>query len=77
MEYDDEKLATTLTGLEGNVFKYYKTIKGAFQFVPKGPENSLAVLILEFEKLNDDSPYPYKYLDLMIKIIKDVASHVK
>lgn len=76
MEFDDEKLTTTLTGLEGHVFEYYKTLKVTFQVVPKGLERSLAVLTLEYEKLNDDSPYPYKYLDIIINITKDVASYV-
>ncbi|KGN49640.1 MLP-like protein 328 [Cucumis sativus] len=77
VEFDDEKFAVTLIGLEGDVFEHYKLFKGTYQVVPKGPEHSLAVLTLEYEKLNDGSPYPYKYLDLMNNLTKDIESHLK
>ncbi|XP_038876398.1 MLP-like protein 328 [Benincasa hispida] len=77
VEFDDEKLAVTLIGLEGDVFEHYKVFKGIYQVVPKGPEHSLAILTLEYEKLDDGSPYPYKYLDLMNNITKDIESHLK
>ncbi|XP_022150052.1 MLP-like protein 328 [Momordica charantia] len=77
VEFDDEKFAVTLVGLEGDVFNHYKTFKGIYQVVPKDPEHSLAVLTLEYEKLDDGSPYPYKYLDLMNNITKDIESHLK
>lgn len=77
VEFDDEKLKVTLIGLEGDAFNHYKTFKPIYQIVPKGPECSLAVLTLEYEKLNDDSPYPYKYIDIMNGITKDIESHLK
>ncbi|KAA0035387.1 MLP-like protein 328 [Cucumis melo var. makuwa] len=77
VEFDDEKLAVTLIGLEGDVFEHYKTFKGTYQVVPKDSEHCLAILTLEYEKLKDDSPYPYKYLDLMNKLTKDIEAHHK
>ncbi|XP_023553763.1 MLP-like protein 328 [Cucurbita pepo subsp. pepo] len=77
VEFDDEKLSVTLIGLEGDVFEHYKTFKGIYQVVPKGPEHCLAVLTLEYEKLDDGSPYPYKYLDLMNNLTRDIESHLK
>ncbi|KAA0035388.1 hypothetical protein IC582_024436 [Cucumis melo] len=77
VEFDDENFAVTLIGLEGDVFEHYKSFQGTYKVVPKGPEHSLAVLTLQFEKLKDDSPYPYKYLDLMHTITKDIEAHLK
>ena len=76
MEFDDEKLAVTLVGLEGDVFEHYKTFKATHLVVSKGPEHSSVVLTLEYEKLGDGSPYPYKYLDLMNNLAKDIESHL-
>ncbi|XP_038893256.1 MLP-like protein 329 [Benincasa hispida] len=77
VEFDDKKLVMTLVGLEGGVFKHYKTFKLTYQIVPKEPERSLVILILEYEKLDDGSTYPYKYTDLLSNIIKDIESHLK
>ena len=77
VEFDDEKLAVTLIGLEGDVFEHYKTFKVTYQVVPKDSEHSLAILTLEYEKLRDDTPYPYKYLHLMNKLTKDIEAHHK
>ncbi|XP_022155182.1 MLP-like protein 328 [Momordica charantia] len=77
VEFDDEKLAVTLTGLEGDVFERYKAFKGTYQVVPKGASHSLAIHTLEYEKLDDSTPYPYKYLDLMNCLTKDIESHLK
>ncbi|XP_022150050.1 MLP-like protein 328 [Momordica charantia] len=77
VEFDDKNLSVTLIGLEGDVFKHYKTFNAIYKVVPKSPEHSLAVLTLEYEKLDDGSPYPYQYLDLMNGITKDIESHLK
>lgn len=77
VELDDEKLMVTLIGLEGDVFNHYKIFKPAFQVVPKGPKHSLTILTLEYEKLDDGSPSPYKYLDLMVNLTKDIESYLK
>ncbi|CAK9324084.1 unnamed protein product [Citrullus colocynthis] len=77
VEFDDKNMAVTLIGLEGDVFEHYKTFKGIYRIVPKDFEHSLAILTLEYEKLKDDSPYPYKYLDLMNKLTKDIEVHLK
>ncbi|XP_022155179.1 MLP-like protein 328 [Momordica charantia] len=77
VEFNDEKMAMTVVGLEGDVFDHYKVFNATYQVVSKGPQHSLAVLTLEYEKLDDGSPYPYKYLDLMNAITKDIESHLK
>ncbi|XP_023551289.1 MLP-like protein 329 [Cucurbita pepo subsp. pepo] len=77
VEFHDEKFTVVLVGLEGDVFNHYKTFKPVYQVVPKGPSHCLAVLTIEYEKLDDGSPYPYKYIDLMNGITKDIESHLK
>lgn len=77
VEFDDEKFAMTVIALEGDVFDHYKVFKATYQVVPKNSEHSLAVLTLEYEKIDDGSPYPYKYLDIMNGITKDIESHLK
>ncbi|XP_022155164.1 MLP-like protein 329 [Momordica charantia] len=77
VEFHDDKLTVVLVGLEGDVFKHYKTFKPSYQVVPKGPRHCLALMTIEYEKLDDGSPYPYKYIDLMNGITKDIESHLK
>ena len=77
MVYDDKNLAITVIGLGGDVFKQYKIFNGTYQVISKDPEHSLAVLTIEYEKRDPSSPYPYKYLDLMNKLTKDIEAHQK
>lgn len=72
MAFDDEKYAMTVIGLEGDVFEHYKSFKATYQVVPRGPKHSLAVLTLEYEKRHPNSPYPYKYINLMNNVTKDM-----
>ncbi|XP_022987080.1 MLP-like protein 34 [Cucurbita maxima] len=77
VEFDDKNLVVCMIGLEGDVFEHYKVFKATFQFVPKGPNRSAVILILEYEKLHDGPPYPHKYHDAMHKFAKDIESHLK
>ncbi|XP_022150029.1 MLP-like protein 328, partial [Momordica charantia] len=77
VEFDDKNLSVSLIGLGGDVFKHYKTFNAIHKVLPKSPRHSLVVLTLEYEKLDDGSPYPYQYLDLMNGIAKDIESHLK
>lgn len=77
MEFDDKKLVMKLVGLEGNVFKHYKTFNIIYQIVPKKPQHSLVVMNLKYEKLDDGSPAPYKYVEFLENLIKDIESHLK
>nr|CAD33533.1 major latex protein homologue [Datisca glomerata] len=64
VEFDDEKRAATLTGVEGStVLNHSKTFKGTYQVTPKG-NGSLAKLTLVYEKVKEDVPDPVKYLAL-------------
>lgn len=76
MEFDDEKLMVKKIGLEGDALDHYKTIKFVYQVVPRSRKHSLLILTVEYEKLDNDSPYPYKYIDIMIGMTKDMESHM-
>ncbi|XP_038892957.1 MLP-like protein 328 [Benincasa hispida] len=77
VEFDDENLKTVLVGLDGDPFNHYEIFTPSYQFVPKGPNHCLAIITLEYKKLDDDGPNPYKYIKIMDGIIKDVESHLK
>ena len=65
-----------LVGMEGDVFNYYKSYKSTFQVVPKDDNHCQAVMTIEYEKIDDASPYPYKYIHLMNTVTKDIESHL-
>ncbi|OAY29248.1 MLP-like protein 43 [Manihot esculenta] len=72
---DDEKKTLTGIGLEGDVFKSYKVFNLIWQLTPKD-EGSLAKVIIEYEKLNENVPTPDIYLDFIIKITTDVDESI-
>ncbi|GAV67502.1 LOW QUALITY PROTEIN: Bet_v_1 domain-containing protein, partial [Cephalotus follicularis] len=72
----DDNLKVALVGLDGDVFKFYKSYKAIIHYVPKG-EETLAKVALEYEKLSEDVPDPiYKYLDLVVTVTKDKDAHL-
>ncbi|GAV67497.1 Bet_v_1 domain-containing protein [Cephalotus follicularis] len=76
IELDDENLKVTLVGLDGDVFKFYKSYKIIIHYVPKG-EGTLAKVALEYEKLSEHVPDPiYKYLALVVTLTKDKDAHL-
>ncbi|KAL4017088.1 hypothetical protein IC575_024762 [Cucumis melo] len=77
VEFDDKKLVIRMVGLEGDVFKHYKTFIATYQVVPKGPGRSAIIFTLEYEKLHDGPPYPNKYHEAMKGLAKDIEAHLK
>ncbi|KAI9169739.1 hypothetical protein LWI28_017023 [Acer negundo] len=76
VEIEDENLSVTLVGLDGDVFKNYKSWKATFQATPKGEGSSVIKHILAYEKLNEDVSVPNAYLDFMVNVTNDIASHL-
>ncbi|ONI31737.1 hypothetical protein PRUPE_1G327400 [Prunus persica] len=74
VEYNDENKSITLNGVEGDVFKYFKSFKPVYQFTQKD-EGSIATLSIAYEKLNDNVAAPDKYVGLMVNIVKDLDAH--
>ncbi|KAL0540237.1 hypothetical protein IC582_024470 [Cucumis melo] len=77
VELDDKNLVIKLIGLEGDLFEHYKTFNETYKVVKKGPGQCAIILTLDYEKLHDGPPYPQKYYDAMIKLVKSVESHLK
>ncbi|PON66662.1 Major latex protein domain containing protein [Trema orientale] len=75
VEFDDETKTVRLVGLEGDVFKYYKSFTPVYQLIPKG-EGSLVKSSIEYEKLSEDVPAPDKYLVMAINMARDIDEHL-
>ncbi|KAJ9166950.1 hypothetical protein P3X46_021639 [Hevea brasiliensis] len=71
IEFDEEKKIVTIIGLEGDVFKICKVLIVTWKLTPKG-QGSLAKVTLEYEKLNENVHVPYKYLDFVISMTRDI-----
>ena len=74
LEFDDETKTIKLVGLEGDVFKQYKSFVPIYELTPKG-EGCLAKTIVEYEKLNENVPAPDKYLAMAVNIAKEICAH--
>ncbi|KAJ6429873.1 hypothetical protein OIU84_021308 [Salix udensis] len=68
---DEEKNTVGLIGLEGDVMTKYKLFNPTYHLTPKG-DGSLARLIIEYEKLDENIPVPDKYMDFMISVTRDI-----
>ena len=78
MEFDDENRVVIHNGLEGDVFKEYKSFKPVYRIFPnpKG-KGSLVNLSIEYEKLHEGVPPPDIYVNkLMVNISKDLDVHL-
>ncbi|KAJ4709984.1 MLP-like protein 28 [Melia azedarach] len=77
IETNDETRSVALVGLEGDVFKHYKSWKPIITATPKADgSGSVLTLTLEYEKLNEDVPVPHEYLDFMVRINKDLGEYL-
>ncbi|XP_050373620.1 MLP-like protein 28 [Argentina anserina] len=75
VEFDDVNKAAIVHGLEGDVFQYYKSFKGVYQFTQKDEGCSIANLSIEYEKLSEEVAAPDKYIRLMTNLVKDLDAH--
>ncbi|KAJ4848890.1 hypothetical protein Tsubulata_042589 [Turnera subulata] len=73
VEVDEAKNIIKLTGLEGDVMKIYKVFNPTYKLEPKG-QGTLATLMIEYEKVDEDVPNPDIYMDFMISLTKDIAA---
>lgn len=77
VEFYDENKKVTHVGLEGDVFKWYKTFNGIWQAVPKaGGKGAIVKAIIEYEKLNQSVPPPHNYMEIMVRFTKDIDAHL-
>ncbi|KAH7565002.1 hypothetical protein ACOSQ2_021282 [Xanthoceras sorbifolium] len=77
VELDEANKTVSLVGLEGDVFKYFKSWKPVLKATPKADgSGSMANLTIEYEKLHDAIADPKAYMELLTSIVKDVDDHI-
>uniref|UniRef100_A0A7C9ATC1 Bet v I/Major latex protein domain-containing protein n=1 Tax=Opuntia streptacantha TaxID=393608 RepID=A0A7C9ATC1_OPUST len=60
--------------IEGDLLDDYQSMTIGFHVIPKGEVTTVKV-ILEFEKKQDDGPYPTELMDFLIAMVKDIEGH--
>ncbi|XP_071724930.1 MLP-like protein 328 [Rutidosis leptorrhynchoides] len=75
IELDDANLKARHVGLDGDVFKIYKSYAITFQYSPKGT-GSLGKITIEYEKLSDDVPDAINYLNFLVECNRDSDEHL-
>ncbi|KAI3853407.1 hypothetical protein MKW92_017414 [Papaver armeniacum] len=77
-EMDDERRRITHDLFEGEVMNVYKKFAVTLHVKPKKGdiEGNVVKWSVEYEKLNEDSPTPLSYLDVLDKITRDLNAHL-
>ncbi|OMO99694.1 hypothetical protein COLO4_13135 [Corchorus olitorius] len=74
---DDESKTITVSIVEGDVKKYYKSFKSTINVLPSASgQGSLVKWTLEFEKRNENIPDPTMYTDFLVNWSKSVDSYL-
>ncbi|XP_027337091.1 MLP-like protein 43 [Abrus precatorius] len=73
---DARNKSLTFNLFAGDVGKLYKILKGHLQVVDKDDGTAVAKWTYEYEKINENVPTPYAYLDFVAKVTKDVDAHL-
>lgn len=74
---DDENKTITIKKLDGDLLKYYKTMKVKVQAIgPSEGGSSSVKWTLEYEKHNDDIPDPIKYIDFLPVSTKSIDAYL-
>ncbi|KAK7304540.1 hypothetical protein VNO77_42421 [Canavalia gladiata] len=73
---DAQNKSLTFNLFDGDVGKLYKILKGHLEVIDKDDGSAIAKWTYEYEKVNEDIPPPYGYLDFVAKITKDVDAHL-
>ncbi|XP_050372024.1 MLP-like protein 28 [Argentina anserina] len=73
---DVKTKSLTFKTVDGSMLKVYKNIKTTVQVTAKGGGCSSVKWSIEYEKLNEDSPPPNKYLDFVVILTKKVDAYL-
>ncbi|KAJ1427923.1 START-like domain superfamily [Sesbania bispinosa] len=73
---DPQNKSFTFNLFDGDVSQQYKMLKVHLQVIEKDDGGAVAKWTYEYEKVNDDIPPPYGYLDFSTRITKDVDAHL-
>ncbi|KAJ4849873.1 hypothetical protein Tsubulata_045308 [Turnera subulata] len=75
VELDEANKIIKFTVLEGDVMKMYKVFNPIYKLEAKG-QGTLATLVIEYEKVNEDVPNPDIYLDFMLGRTKEIDAAI-
>ncbi|KFK29970.1 hypothetical protein AALP_AA7G200900 [Arabis alpina] len=75
-ELDDNNMAVILRGVGGRVMELYKVYDVIFQFIPTSEQGCVCKITLIWEKLNEDSPEPIKYMKFVKSLAADMDDHI-
>ncbi|XP_010459012.1 PREDICTED: MLP-like protein 328 [Camelina sativa] len=75
-EFDDKKMTVTFRGLDGHVMEQLKVYDVIFQFVPKSEEGCVCKVTMIWEKRNEDSQEPIKYMKFATSLAADMDDHI-
>ncbi|KAK7304541.1 hypothetical protein VNO77_42422 [Canavalia gladiata] len=73
---DPRNKSLTFDLFDGDVGKVFKILKAHLEVIDKDDGSAIAKWTYEYEKVNEDIPPPYGYLDFVTKITKDVDAHL-
>ncbi|KAI3952500.1 hypothetical protein MKW92_009127 [Papaver armeniacum] len=75
--YNDETRTIHHSVIEGDVMNDYKKLDGTLVVNPKADgHGSIVKWIIEYEKINEDSPVPIPYLAMCNQITEGLNSHL-
>ncbi|KAH8500620.1 hypothetical protein Peur_042456 [Populus x canadensis] len=75
VEVDEVNKSVSLIAVGGHVLEQYKSYKITLKTVSMA-EGGVVKILLDYEKLKPDDPPPNKYLDFVIKVVKDIDEHL-
>ncbi|KAM5567000.1 MLP-like protein 31 [Rosa sericea] len=73
---DEKAKSITFKTVDGSLLKVYKNMKATVQVTAKAGGCSSVKWSIEYEKLNEDSPPPNKYLDFVLILNKKVDAYL-
>ncbi|KAI3978344.1 hypothetical protein MKX01_013142 [Papaver californicum] len=75
--YTDETRTICHSVVEGDLMKYYKKFNVTHVVNPKASgHGSILMIIIDYEKINEDSPVPIPYLAFFHQVNEDLNSHL-
>lgn len=72
---DDEKKSVSFNIFDGDVGEDYKNFKLHLHLIDKEEGGAITVWTIEYEKLNEDTKPPYRFLDIINLATKDIDAH--
>ncbi|KAJ1427919.1 START-like domain superfamily [Sesbania bispinosa] len=73
---DEKNMTATYNLYDGEMSKNYKIFKWTLQVIDKEGVGGVVKWTFDYEKLNEEIPPPYRYLDYISALTKDVDAHL-